>query len=109
MKREKIKNKINDKIDKIDKNNTNHIIKKKKKRKKKIIINVRRRIKKKEVINNDMKERSTKKNALNKEISKYKGNNMKSINKFVFFEKEYNLNEIENCQISEFLLKAEDK
>ncbi|CRG98397.1 conserved Plasmodium protein, unknown function [Plasmodium relictum] len=105
MRETKMKTKVNEKINK----NNNNIIKKRKKRKKKIIINVKRRVTKKEVINSNMKEKSKKENLLNKEITKYKKNNTRPINKFLFFEKEYSVNEIKNCQISEFLLKTEDK
>ncbi|SOV75024.1 conserved Plasmodium protein, unknown function [Plasmodium sp. gorilla clade G3] len=100
-------------------------IKKRKKRKKKIIINVRKKIQRaslstsqNDVEQNEFIEINHKKNDKNKVNNKSnnenksndikddkKKNNIKHTKKIQFFDKQYNINEVEKCQISEFLLK----
>ncbi|SPJ09559.1 conserved Plasmodium protein, unknown function [Plasmodium sp. DRC-Itaito] len=108
-------------------------IKKRKKRKKKIIINVRKKIQRaslstsqNDVEQNEFIEINHKKNHKNKVNNKRnnenksndikndikndkkndkKNNNIKHTKKIQFFDKQYNINEVEKCQISEFLLK----
>ncbi|KYO01229.1 hypothetical protein PGSY75_0706300 [Plasmodium gaboni] len=112
-KNEKLENKLN-----------GNDIKKRKKRKKKIIINVRKKSQRSslstsqnDVEQNEFIEINNKndKNKVNNERNNEnkskdikndkKNNNIKNTKKIQFFDKQYNINEVEKCQISEFLLK----